>query len=330
MSKHIENLYSQIIINNSNIYTNLRVISGYSSANFLRKVSLNFPQLQIELFIGMSLEGISINNHKLYNEIQKKNKNIKVYYQIEMPNNHMKIIEFFDGNFKKSYVGSANFSENGFFHQQEIMIESELNFDWIFSNQKKISKLTTDTNIERYINFYEDEILKSEIVNDLDTSFKNLTSEKRKDNHTRTLKMQSLRRKINTDFYKKFSISTVLPKEFNWKWDKSGINNRFDNGIPELEETPKISFELVFPTLKKFKIYTATGNIITAELSGRENKRKIKFENFDLYQYIADYIGLNEIRPISYEDLIKKECLLLHFTRINELEYIMSLEEISY
>lgn len=64
-----ENLYDNIIAKNADRYSHLRVITGYSSGNFVHRVLNDFPNLKIELYLGMAMQGISNRDHKAYREI---------------------------------------------------------------------------------------------------------------------------------------------------------------------------------------------------------------------------------------------------------------------
>ena len=121
-----ENLYDNIIAKNADRYSHLRVITGYSSGNFVHRVLNDFPNLKIELYLGMAMQGISNRDHKAYREITNDEIG-KIYYVNQLPMVHQKIIEFYDsGNTQRiGYVGSANFSFSGFMTQRELMMPTK-------------------------------------------------------------------------------------------------------------------------------------------------------------------------------------------------------------
>ena len=103
-------LYKKIICKEASRFNYLRIISGYGSADFLRRVNRDFPELQIDLFIGMYKEGFSINSHKKFIEIMTEYPDVQVYYQYEGKSTHIKLIEFSDKMKRSTYVGSDNFT----------------------------------------------------------------------------------------------------------------------------------------------------------------------------------------------------------------------------
>ncbi|OTO30526.1 phospholipase D family protein, partial [Enterococcus sp. 3C8_DIV0646] len=152
-----DKLYERIFINEYKQSTQLRVISGYASPEFLERVLREFCG-KISLYIGMSEhDGIAIKNHQRFVELCNRfGSRLKVYYQIEGPPSHMKLIEFTSLTTKSTYIGSANFSENGFFKQREVMTKVDSFNDSIFTYQELISRLCLDPDIDIFIPFYED------------------------------------------------------------------------------------------------------------------------------------------------------------------------------
>lgn len=155
MTVYVDNLYQNIIKKNAEKYVCLKVITGYSSANFLNRVHNDFPNLKISLFIGMALDGISIQDHKGYCNITEKS-DVNVYYHVMRPETHQKIIDFFDeSNNHSTYVGSANFSDSGLENQNEIMVSVEDNLDDVFSFEQSNCLLCTDSRVAMTIPFSE-------------------------------------------------------------------------------------------------------------------------------------------------------------------------------
>lgn len=324
MKVYVENLYHNIIEKNSDNFSRLRIISGYASSFFLSRILNDFPDLNIELFIGMSIFGVSKHDHLEFQNIVRKNEKVNVYYQVRGTPNHMKILEFSSSADKKVYIGSANFSENGFYNHKELMIEINLSLDALFEEQRADSLLCTDDNIEKLIPLYEHEILNSskkellDIVqlerNDISYSAKNAVSlNKRRD---------ELRSRIDPDFYKEFELTIVLPNKYAG-WNRKGINSWVKGKIPVLEQTPRLLFNKVFPRNHEFIIYTDDNKVLKAKLSG-QFESQLMILNLNLYEYIRGRIGLKEKRPISYDDLKLRGFTKMYFTRINETEYAAS------
>ena len=341
---YFEHLYENLFVRIANDYTDLKVISGYASSSFLSRVVSDFPHLKIELFIGMTSQGVSKKNHVEYQSLVKKRKNISVFYQIDGIPNHMKILEFSKGESinKKIFIGSANFSENGFFNNKEVM--SEINYlpKELFNDQLKISLLCIDENINNYVDIYENEEKEQDLYNsnrDKDLIYiEKETSEpikvtdllrKRSSNENRKMMMHSwdsLKSKTDPQYYNSFEITVVLPKENNVRWASKGINAWVNNRVPVLEQTPKLLFAKVFPQDEEFKIYSDDGQILNAKLTGNFNGQ-LEVLNLNLYDYVRKRIGLLEQRPISYDDLVEEGYTTMYFTRINRNEYKMGFNQ---
>lgn len=127
----VNNFYNPSLIepHNSGIANKLYIISGYASATFarrhlteLKKTNDNF---EINLIIGMPS---TKNDHMafimLHNEFKGK---FKGYYLQSQPPVHCKVYSWFNND--KPYIGfagSANYSQYGFFSDQQL---NQLSFD---------------------------------------------------------------------------------------------------------------------------------------------------------------------------------------------------------
>ncbi|EAE3409279.1 TPA: phospholipase D family protein [Listeria monocytogenes] len=336
MVLYTNNLYEHIIETEAPNFSALRIVSGYGSATFLKKVIKDFPHLSIELYLGMTFQGISQKNHEEYCSLMRKN-NIDVYYQVEGIQNHMKLVEFKTPLKTKTFIGSANFTENGFINQRELMSEVEDETDAIFSYQAELSLKANTEDINNYITFFEDEESnidgkencreKTEIKsNDTDyplekrdRKFTTLSESKLK--KYRAL-LNSMRSSANPEYFRTFDIEIVLD-ENNPRWSDTGINSWVVNKKPVLVQTPRVLFDNVFPTDKIVEIYTDDGNHYQGKLTGRFDGNFVLIDG-NLYDYVRERIGLKKIRPISREDLVIFGCTKLHFERIEETKYFMS------
>jgi hypothetical protein len=146
-----DDLYNNIIKANSKKYRNLRVITGYSSAIFIKKIVSEFPNLNLTIYIGMARHGILKKDHVAYCNLVKENK-VKIHYQITDPGTHQKVLEFYNnGNDHIGYIGSANFSENGFGQQREVMAVLEDDLSIVFRKQAKLCLSCVDSKTSELI-----------------------------------------------------------------------------------------------------------------------------------------------------------------------------------
>lgn len=327
MEIYYKNLYENIFSEQTRGYRRLRVVSGYASSDYLSRIISEFPNLEIELFIGMTFQGVSNSDHSGFKSVMQKNDNVKVYYQVLGIPNHMKIYEFSSVTDKKIFIGSANFSENGFFKHKEILAEVLYLPEILFVEQQRNSLLCTDPKIDRYIDFYENEY---EEFGDMEEEKHIKADATRSENkHSATKKRERarhkwelLRQNIDPQYHRSFDITIMLPPENNPRWDDRGINSWVNNKTPVIEQTPRLSFSLVFPR-EEFIIYTDDNQVLKAKLTGRFNGN-LDILNVNLYDYIRGRIGLLEKRPISYQDLVLSGYTTLYLTRVNNNEYIMS------
>ncbi|WP_330948740.1 restriction endonuclease PLD domain-containing protein [Virgibacillus sp. MG-45] len=106
-------------------YRKLKVLSGYASSAFLTHILSNYPDLSLELIIGMACkDGITEWDHKRYRQIVSNNPQVDIKYQRSLPAVHSKIYHWyqndeFDTN--EAFIGSSNFSWAGFRDQMELM-----------------------------------------------------------------------------------------------------------------------------------------------------------------------------------------------------------------
>jgi hypothetical protein len=117
------NLYKSVLINPLEEGVNkLFIVSGYASATFARRhllecLKLN-PNLEINLIIGMS--GAKNDHLAFLNLHEEFSGNFQGYYVNTTPLVHSKIYAWYnDDDPILGYAGSANYSQYGFFEQQQ-------------------------------------------------------------------------------------------------------------------------------------------------------------------------------------------------------------------
>lgn len=319
-------LYEEVIEKYSSNAKRLKVLSGYASAEFLERVTKQFPHLEIVLYIGMAKQGITYKDHAKYTGLCRNNPLIKVYYQIYEPNNHMKIYQFENDGDSVSFIGSANFSENGFSKQKEILTRTSTSLQYIFDEQSDVSIECIDENVIHFI------ILTLEEEVEMVKNGRDILRQRTSSTYTIGSNLSSnysrnkyfLRARIDSSIYENFDVLIVQPAKHNPRWASSTINARFINRAAYIRQNNTWNFQNVFPVGKEFKLYFEN-KYITGHLGG-EFGAHLYFKDFDIYEYLYNELSLEEERAINFEDLAKKDLERLHFTRINETTYIMSFE----
>lgn len=311
-------LYLNVLKENCKIYDKLSIISGYASASFLERIIEEFPNLKIELFIGMSQEGVLRANHKQYLRIMSINKNVNIYYQYKAALTHIKAYVFSNSEETKSFAGSANFTENGFIFNNELLCETNESLNELFDDQKKKSKLCNDKSINEYLQIVDKRNLREDIFNDIDSIKKNIKEFNKKNNIKSDLKVD------NSDVFIKLPI--VVPLKANKRWDSSGINGEFSNRNPHLI---KSNYNNV-ADMKSFFIQDAEldiidfkGESIKGKLDGEFN-RELHFLNINLYDYFSNIIGLKEKTPITHEHLEYFGYKFFTFKKVDSNKYLLT------
>lgn len=153
-----EDLYNNIIAENAEKHSKLRIITGYSSGNFVNRVLSDFPNLSIEMYVGMALQGVSQRDHDLYRKISDNGMG-EIYYVDRLPMVHQKILEFYDGQEAQNigFVGSANFSYSGFMKQREVMASIDEPLNDLFGLVRKQSGLCLSNTLRNipFMNSYD-------------------------------------------------------------------------------------------------------------------------------------------------------------------------------
>jgi hypothetical protein len=138
-------------------FRKLSILSGYASSAFLVHILDRYPDIEIDLIIGMSKQdGIKRWDHERYLQIMNDNPRISISYRTSLPPVHTKIYHWHKyGLFHDSvtFVGSANFSWGGFRDQGELLVEANhSNIDEVYNISDVVS--CSDPSIGQLINFY--------------------------------------------------------------------------------------------------------------------------------------------------------------------------------
>lgn len=135
-------LYNSNLINHvfstpyQNGYTSIKISSGYASPEFLLFILNKFPEISIDLTIGMiSSDKIFEKDHSRFVDLVSFYPQLTINYVVSKQPNHSKIYHWYhsDHNETTTFIGSANFSANGFLLNKETMLERTNIKEEIFS-----------------------------------------------------------------------------------------------------------------------------------------------------------------------------------------------------
>ncbi|WP_426355467.1 restriction endonuclease PLD domain-containing protein [Exiguobacterium sp. R-39] len=137
-------------------HRHLRVLSGYVSPVFVQHVMESYDELFLEVTVGMtSMDGVANWHHQaflgLVNQFADR---LIIRYQTSQPGNHRKVYYWHDDILEeKVFVGSANFTRNGFGRQKEVLVEVTFsNVEEIFTDLNVIQ--CNSPHVEEAITFY--------------------------------------------------------------------------------------------------------------------------------------------------------------------------------
>lgn len=313
---YFENLYENIIEKHAPNAIELNVITGYSSANFIRFISKKFSHLKINIFLGMTSLGITRSDHDAFVSIvDDNNPRISIYYQIYDPPTHRKCYQFvFNDLSDITFLGSSNFSNSGFFSHNEILAEVVFDMNQLLCDQKKISINCTDSSISRYIDFYSSKSLLVESIEEENRNmFKTVPSIEPIQNRRLAITHEK-----EIKFFRRFSIPIMRKDDPR---SLRGINEKLRGGSSYLQDSPGSNFTDYFIPNQKIKVVVED---FSFELDMRMRtgpRNKIYWENLDMYDFFSEIVGLNNGEEIEFDDLCKYGIENMYMERIGELMY---------
>ncbi|PTI04139.1 hypothetical protein BU096_12775 [Staphylococcus xylosus] len=329
MKVFYENLYSEIIKNSFPQYETLNVISGYASPNFLLRIINDFPNREINLYIGMTHQGLPYNDFFAFLNICSKYPKVNIFYQIEGSPTHMKVLEFSNGFDRKTFVGSANFSEAGFLNHREVMAQVEYDIQEKVREQGRLSLHCMDVNVLNYITLINEEL--SNEVEKLERFENGIESSKNrfKEIHD-CVKSFNLENDINLNGERNGNLVYLsLPIILNNETSKGIVvaNNPTDGYISNsnLQRKKMVGF---FKRDHSFKVKTLHNKETQAELRGSFGK-ELYFYDFDLKEYIHLLMGKPKNKIITNADLLEFGYDSLFFKKISDNEFLMTLHNSS-
>lgn len=325
----INNLYQSIIKQNAPVCNKLRIISGYASPEFTEKVLTEYPNLSIDLYIGMTPHGISANHHYSFINLMKKYfGRLFVYYQVSHPATHTKLYSWYYQDCQiKNFGGSANFTHNGFEIYNEILIEIGNIESNIFMEQMKKSILATDKYVSESIFISPTPLVTDSImietpnINDgKDKSLLPVNNISQSSSPRSFIKKRySLTRNQKIIGYQNFQIPILSSENIESK----AVNAWKRNQIPYLTESTNYQFSKFFPVETEMTFYTDDNKVFKGIIKADRSNRLI-FKP-DIYQYLRERLGITEKRPILQRDLEAANKFQVNIEKISELEYHFSL-----
>ena len=295
-------IFESVFLKNVGQIKKIRILTGYTSGKFLKFFVDEFPNIPIEVYIGMSQLGIKKGDHEVYQMLSQAS-NFYLYYQIVGNNTHIKLFEIEYYDHIETYVGSANFSASGMFEQNEVMTFVDSNNDSLFLDQFKRSIEVSDPKaVELLLDCDEDYIG----TDDISITDENLVR------YRRICKPYTISFRRNSVFLNKFQVPLVTDT-LNCK-----IYNKDDKTIIRFPSSFRVKTK--FPINKRISLFCE--NIeLQCVVYGKFNST-LQFENRKLEEILIEKFQCN--LDLLEQKLLDFGVSHLLFERINETEYIIS------
>lgn len=298
----LNNIFKHIFLKNVNQIKRIRILTGYTSGIFLKFFVKEFPNIPIDVYLGMAQQGIKKNDHDIYLKLSKKS-SFNLYYQVAGKDTHMKLFEIEYFNHKETYVGSANFSFSGMFEQNELMTLVDSVCDSLFLDQfNKSIKVSDPKAVELLLDCDEDYIGTDDI---------SITNENQV-RYSRICKPYTISFRRNSVFLSKFQVPLVTDT-LNCK-----IYNKDGKTIIHFPSSFRVKTK--FPINKRIRLFYEDIEL-KCVVNGKFNSR-LQFENRKLEEILMEKFQCS--LDLLEQKLLDFGVSYLLFERINETEYIIS------
>lgn len=301
-------LYQNIIRKNACKSNHLHVITGYSSSTFIKRVLTDFPNLDLTVYLGMARQGIAREDHNSYCQLVNDGK-AKIYYHVQIPDTHQKILEFGNENGGHvSFVGSANFSENGFGQQREIMAAVDDDLSFIFADEASMCLSCIDPRVSELISFSDDKL--GEHVNADDGAFR------KNDDAIASPSLENSSFFVSENDAVQYGCKALLIPD-QYEPENSGINAKpsfiYLNGLSDEAMQKMTAFDLIIAG-REYKAY-CDGTM----------KREVRLKRGDIGAKIRQMLNIPEKQKVDLDYLKKIRCTRAILSRYGQDKYILEL-----
>ena len=156
-----KDLFRNILVNPANDgCTELLIVSGYATASMAHR-HLQEIEAQVQLIYGMaSIDGVSLVDNAMFRNRESQGR-FNCHYRVERLPVHSKVYVWLaESKPVKAYVGSANYTQAGFFgaHQEEAMSEADPTEAFAYYNKILRGSLEIGhDDIEQRVTFFSQE-----------------------------------------------------------------------------------------------------------------------------------------------------------------------------
>lgn len=309
-------LYRLVIQNNAEDAEKLIGITGFISSRFLIKQLKKYPKLSIRLYVGMTVFGIIESEHlELVDLADKYQDRLTIFYKKDFPANHMKIYEFRKKNDSRTYIGSANFSANGFGNYVESMAAVEMSIDDVITDTDWIDCREATPKIVISYPPEEDISVDESVVKEDELTIGQ--SEFREDPPTNDYLF------ARKDLFR-FSIPTLNSKQkIQLMRESDSLFDGINSTRPHIPLIKNAHSEEYFLKNRDFELWFEN-RIIKARLGG-DFSRQLIFIDPDISKLLHQKMNLKETEKITYAKLLEHNLDYLYLEKVSEDIFIASL-----
>lgn len=318
-----DELYKEVLIKPCMEGANkLFIISGYATSamafHHLEELKEKRYDVKISLLVGMCpTDGLSISNHRGFQNILESThaENFTCSYVFKTPPVHSKIYIWLKNNkLYKSFIGSANYTQNAFsFQQREIL--AEIKDDNVIDYYKKIEKESIFCNnleTEELIRIYNDKNYYRHHIHE------DLIDDKSIDYFPKNEEIEN----VTVSLLSSRSGDVQRIGGLNWgQRDKRNPNQAY------IQLPPSVYKSDFFPTrAKHFTVVTDDSKtfICTRAQKSKEGQAiETPHDNSLLGEYFRNRLGLENGAFVSKEDLLKYGRTDVTFYKFDDENYYM-------
>ncbi len=297
----------------------LKIISGYSTAAMAFKhieqgIGLN-PNLSVQLLVGMcKFDGLSLSNHQGFNKLvidDFKGRFTCSYVFNNRPVHSKAYIWYSGAEFRTSYIGSANYTQNAFFGgNRELMVESlDIKICDYFDEIERDSIYCENPEAEHLIQIYRDQRYRQHVrqQDEIDATGLVFPDEKRNLEH------------VTVSFLTK---EGMLPRASGLNWGQRAGREKNQAYIPLKAEVYGSDF--FPPNTMHFTINTDDNKTLIVTRA-QDNGKAIEtpHNNSLIGEYFRMRLGLPGGAFVEKADLVKYGRSDIDFYKIDDETYYM-------
>ena len=292
-------------------YGHLKILSGYASAAYLKKIIEKYKDIHIDLIIGMAKkDGIPLKDHLLFQQLMNDYETINVYYQTSTVPTHRKIYAWCsNGIVQAGFVGSANFSFAGFERHNEQLIT--YNYDDLLHAFDDIDYLAcTDSAINQHINFPE--VLPSPLLDVVAEQGTSITAENDFSHYPKV--ELSLLKANGEDIHNAAGLN----------WGQREGRNRNQAYIPVAKSIHNQTPDFFPPKAQHFTLHTDDGSIFTCVMA-QENSKALQTtdDNSLLGLYFRNRLNVPSEAFITKQDLVDYGRTTVTIYKVDSTKYVL-------